>query len=34
MIYSVNAYAYAKKVGDGWNCNMVSYDKKRVKTTV
>jgi hypothetical protein len=23
----VNAYAYAKKVGDGWNCNMVSYDK-------
>ena len=27
MIYSVNAYAYAKKVGDGWNCNIVSYDK-------
>jgi hypothetical protein len=27
MIYSVNAYAYAKKVGDGWNCNTVSYDK-------
>ena len=27
MIYSVNAYAHAKKVGDGWNCNTVSYDK-------
>ena len=22
----MNAYAYAKKVSDGWNCNMVSYD--------
>jgi len=27
MIYSVNAYAYAKKVEDGWNCKTVSYDK-------
>jgi len=27
MIYSVNAYAYAKKVEDGWNCNTISYDK-------
>ena len=27
MIYSVNAYTYAKKVGNGWNCNTVSLDK-------
>jgi len=27
MIYYVNAYAYDKKIGNGCNCNIVSYAK-------